>query len=168
MTIRAWTGEKQRSSQFGMPFPSYPFAPGTCAALAVGTLSATIVLDLRQIARRIEEAGCRCEVLVSPTEERPFRAPIDPATRERLDRELTSVYGLHLRSDRRQVSKPELFLSIWRKDSFEASGQNQARQWATLRDTAEAWDEGPVGTPNRGHIARTGLTKATRGAKRSF
>jgi hypothetical protein len=73
MTVRAWSGTKQRLSQFGVPYSSYPFAPEICAALAVGYLSLTTVIDVRRIERRLTEAGFETTTILSETTSAWFR-----------------------------------------------------------------------------------------------
>ncbi len=63
VSVRAWSDDRQRATQFGVPYTSYPFPPDICAALSCAFLSLTVILDLRRIALHLERAGFRTEVV---------------------------------------------------------------------------------------------------------
>lgn len=73
ITVRAWSDKKQRGSQFGTPYTSYPFDPEICARLACGYLSMTVHVDVRRVAEHLTAAGFQTEVLLSPEDSTWFR-----------------------------------------------------------------------------------------------
>lgn len=73
LVIRAWSADRHRSTQHGMPYTSYPFDPDICAALACGYLSLTVNIDVRRLAQRLTDAGFRTEILLPESETAWFR-----------------------------------------------------------------------------------------------